>query len=133
MSKKLGIEEIDEKLDELDEQPERREFPPKWTPENEGDNLRGEVIDIRHIETEYGESPRALVKDREGKVHTLWISWSVLQRKWSEHDVVVGDHISLTYTGKANKARLFKLSCVKPDGEAVSFDFVVPELPSPEL
>ena len=133
MSKELGIGEIDEKLDELDAQPEVSQYPPKWVPEEKGDNLRGKVTDIRHIETEYGESPRALIKDREGKVHTLWLSWSVLQRKWAQHDVVVGDHISLTFTGMANRARLFKLSVVKPDGQAVSCDFVVPELPIPEL
>ncbi len=128
MSKKQ-LDEIDAMLDEELEKEEPSRFPETFSWDNEGDALRGEVVGIRHARTGIGESPVATIKDRQGKLWSLWLSPMNLAEKWSDNNVEVGDHIAAKYLRLSGRMKVFKLAVVHMDGTMVSAQYILEPLP----
>jgi len=103
-------------------------FPPFWHPENVGDELFGEIINIRPSPF---EADINLYDVKDPETNEVWTTPSnvVLVRTLQELNPQVGDFILIKYTGKRKRTKLFEVS-VLPKAEAEKH---LVEMPSPEV
>ena len=88
-------------LEEKLNQSEDEQKAEAWNPENPGDNLLGVVVNIdRNAPGSHGRCDVAQIETRDGETRALWISNTVLKRRWEEHDPQPGDLIGVKYEGK---------------------------------
>ena len=85
----------DEMLNELDEEENL------WAPENNGDQVHGEITDIDYPSMKHGIVPRIWVKDPETKNITIVMAGrAALKSTLAQKKVQPGDLVAIRYLGK---------------------------------
>ncbi len=71
-----------------------------WNPENEGDTIKGIFLKVTYIDTKYGVSPLAIVRDLDsGESHKVWCSRKALRGQMEEAVPTPGTPIGIRYGG----------------------------------
>jgi hypothetical protein len=71
-----------------------------WKPER-GDVLVGVVEEVLEVESRYGPTRVAHVRDEEsGTLWALWLSHRILRELWNEHEPMAGAVVHVCFEGK---------------------------------
>ena len=80
---------------------DRGKFPPAWDPQEPGDTIIGELIDVVKVQTPYGKRRVATVwVPKAGCEVTVWLSKKVLADQWDKREPEIGDHVGIAFRGE---------------------------------
>jgi len=75
-----------------------KKSPATWKPENEGDEIRGLLVSIKKVESQYGLSTVAEIKTDDG-MRSVWLS-KFLLNAFDRQVIGVGTVVSIVFLGK---------------------------------
>ena len=97
--------------DRLNQQADQ-ENPPGWQPENEGEELFGQVIKVNEAApTKFGSAPVVTIRKPSDELVSLWLLHTVLRREFIRAKPSLGEWVLVRYTGR-----------VQPDGGGSAYE-----------
>ena len=106
---------------------EAGDYPERWKPETEGDNIAGRITQLRIATMPDGTQYPSLTLDCSGVQREILASQSMLLRQLSEKQPKLGDTITIVFTNieKLSGGRTLKHFTVTIDGSTTRTESII--------